>query len=169
MRKAHLIVLLSIIVLLAGCCATFNGYGRYTLRVDCDKVKIDEETYEITRQGADLVVGGHTLKRGIYRKTRPWLYIHHMYDNKVDLTFDEGSKAGYPLYTGASASIFDVYAKPWEMTSSTNAEFSDNFWLISHRWSDQGIFFDLQRRIGDETQWQLVREDIFVPGDGSER
>ena len=168
MKKVYLIALVGLLVSLMGCCPTFSGYGRYTMQVDCEKVIIGGETYEITRVGNDLAVAGHTFGRGIYRKSRPWLYVHHMDGNRVDITFEEGSKAEYPLYTGVSASIFDVYGHPWEMTRSTNAAFPDNYWLVSHRWSDTGIFFDLQQRIGDVMEWRLVRGDIFVPRDGTE-
>ena len=168
MKKLCLIALVGLLVSLTGCCPTFSGYGRYTMRVDCEKVVIGGETYKLTRVGNDLVIAGHTLGRGIYRKTRPWLYVHSMDGDKVNITFEEGSKAEYPLYTGSSASIFDVYAHPWEMTRSTNAAFPDHYWLVSHRWSDTGIFFDLQQRIGDVREWGLVQGDIFVPGDGGE-
>lgn len=168
MKKVYLIVLVSLLVLLIGCCSTYSGYGRYTMQVDCEKVVIGGETYEIARHGNDLAIAGHTIQRGIYRKSRPWLYIHHINGDKVDVTFEEGSKAEYPLYTGVSASIFDVYSHPWEMTRSTNAGFPGNYWLISHWWTDTGISFDLQQRIGDVMEWRLVQGDIFVPRDGIE-
>ncbi len=149
-------------------CPTFNGYGRYTMQVDCEKVTIGTETYSITQHNDELVVDGHTISRGIYRRTRPWLYVHHMDSNSVDITFEEGSKDVYPLYTGISASIFDVYAHPWEMTCSTNAAFADNYWLVSHRWSDTGVFFDLHQRTGSTRDWRLVQEDIYVADDATE-
>lgn len=178
MKKAYSIVLVGLLISLVGCislflyscareCPTFSGYGRYTMQVDCEKVIIGGKTYKITQRDNELVVAGHTLGRGIYRKDRPWLYVHHVDGDRVDITFEEGSKPEYPLYTGSSGSIGDVYAHPWEMTRSTNAEFPDNYWLVSHRWSDTGIFFDLQQRIGDVTEWRLVQGDIFVPDDGT--
>ena len=168
MRTILRICILTITVLLTGCCSTYIGYGRYTLKMDCDQVQIDGINYKITMRSGDLVVADHTFDRGIYRKTRPWLYLHHVDGDEVDITFEEGSKAVYPLYTGVSASIFDVYARSWEMTRSTNAAFTGGFWLVSHRWSNTGIFFDLQKNLGDVTAWQLVKGDIFVPGDGTE-
>ena len=168
MKKAGLILGLGLLVLLAGCCQTFNGYGRYILRVDCDKVKIGDATYKITRQGTDLMVADHSFQRGIYRKTRPWLYVHQIQQDKVDITFEEGLKDMYPLYTGASASTSGGFTQPCKLESSTNISFPDDYWLVSHRWSDQGVLFDLQRRIADVTQWQLVRGDILVPGNGTE-
>lgn len=168
MNKLHFLIMAGLLLSLTGCCQTYNGYGRYLLRVDCDKVEINNQTYMITKSGNDLVIEGHTFSRGIYRKTRPWLYIHRMDNEKVDITFEKGSKSIYPLYTGVSASIFDVYAHPWDMTRSTNAAFSDNYWLISHRWSSDGILFDLQERTGDVTSWRLAQPDILVPSDGTE-
>lgn len=144
------------------------------MRIDCDEVSLADSVFKIIKRGGDLVLTGHTvaadhtLHRGIYRKTRPWLYVHHIEADKVDITFDSGSKEQYPLYTGASGSIFNVFAHPWEMTRSTNAAFPRNYWLVSHRWSGTGIFFDLQQQIGDETRWRLVQGDIFVSGDGTE-
>lgn len=168
MKRLYLIVSVGLLLLLAGCiCDTFTGYGRYTMRVDCEQVRIGDRAYKITRRDNNLVIADHSLYRGIYRKDRPWLYVHHVDGDRVDITFEEGSKPEYPLYTGSSASIFDVYAHPWEMTRSTNAAFPDNYWLVSHRWSDTGIFFDLQQRIGDVREWNLVQEDIFVDGDGA--
>lgn len=149
-------------------CQSYHGYGRYMIRVDCDDVEIEGKTYKITRRGNELVVAGHTLPRGIYRKTPPWLYLHHVNQNEVDITFEKGSKPSYPLYTGASATILNPYVRPWPVIHSTNVEFSDNYWLVSHRWSDTGIFFDLHQQIGDVTRWELVQGDIFIPGDGKE-
>jgi len=114
------------------------------------------------------VIDGHTISRGIYRKTKPWLYVHEITDSNVDVTFDVGGKPSYPLYTGASGSIFDVYSHPWKLSKSTNILFSNNWWLISHRWNENGIFFDLQHNMGNESAWQLVKADIFVPNNGSE-
>lgn len=149
-------------------CQSYRGYGRYTITVDCDDVEIEGKTYKITRHGDELVVAGHTVPRGIYRKTRPWLYLHHVNRNRVDITFEKGSKPSYPLYTGASASIFSPYVHSWPVIHSTNIEFSDNYWLVSHRWSDTGIFFDLHQQMEDVTRWRLAQGDIFIPGDGTE-
>ena len=168
MKKLLFISALFLVVLFNSCCDTYQGYGRYTLRVDCDEVILNGVTYKITTRDNDFVIDNHTIARGIYRKTEPWLYIHEIENNKVDLTFDEGKKGEYPLYTGSSGSIFDVYAHPWEMTRSTCANFADDYWLISHRWTNEGIYFDLQRKLGDNRSWQLVEENIFVPRDGSE-
>lgn len=148
-------------------CNSYQGYGRYTIQ-ECDKAKIGNATYKLSRKGNEWLINGRTLYRGICREKRPWLYVHHIEADKVDITFDIGSKGLYPLYTGASASILNVFKHPWEMTRSTNAAFPGNYWLVSHRWSDNGIFFDLQEQIGDETRWQLVQGDIFVPGDGTD-
>ena len=128
---------------------------------------IDGETYAITQNGDELVIEGHTISRGIYRKTHPWLYVHQIEGGVADLTFDEGSKDIYPLYTGASASVFHVYAHPWEITRSTNFSFPDGYWLVSHRWSNTGVYFDLQQNMGDPTLWVLVQADIFVAGNGT--
>ncbi len=109
------------------------------------------------------------ISRGIYRKTRPWLHLHGVDGDTADITFDSGRKSQYPLYTGLSDAIFEVYAHPWEMKRSTAAAFDDDFWLVSHRWSDDGMFFDLQRQLDDDdTRRVLERGDVFVPGDGSE-
>jgi hypothetical protein len=156
------------ILLLNACCQSFEGYGRYTLEVECEEVIIDGNTYKLTTHNNSLVIDGHTIARGIYRKTKPWLYIHNIQSNSVDVTFEQGGKKEYPLYTGSSASIFDVYAHPWEMTRSTCANFGEDYWLISHRWSDDGIFFDLQKKMENNQIWNLIKEDIFVPKDGSE-
>ncbi len=133
-------------------------------------MRIEGEAYTVERRGRELVVDGHTVPRGIYRKTRPWLYLHGVDGDTVDITFDSGRKSLYPLYTGLSGAIFDVYAHPWEMERSTAATFDDDYglWLVSHRWSDDGIFYDLQRRLEGDTRWSLERGDIFVPGDASE-
>jgi hypothetical protein len=147
-------------------CATYNGYGRYTMHINCETIIINQIHYVLTlSDSGDLVIGSHSLLRGIYHKTRPWLYVHQIENNMVDITFDEG-KGDYPLYTGSSGSIFNVYEHPWEMVRSTCAQFANNYWLVSHRWSDAGIYFDLQKQI-DPTRWSLI-EEIFVPGDGSE-
>ena len=88
----------------------------------------------------------------------------------VDLTFESGRKETYPMYTGLTAAIFSVYENPWEMGRSTAAAFDEGFWLVSHRWSETGIFFDLQQNLGgDPTRWNLVRGDVFVAGDGSDQ
>ncbi len=153
-------------------CKTYDGFGRYDLRIGCDKVRIEGEAYAVERRGRELVVDRHTVARGIHRKTRPWLYLRGVDGDTADITFDSGRKSQYPLYplyTGLSDAIFKVYAQPWEMKRSTAAAFDDDFWLVSHRWSDDGIFFDLHRMLdGDDTRWVLERGDIFVPGDGSE-
>ncbi len=150
-------------------CKTYDGFGRYSLRLGCDQVKIDGEVYSVEKSGTGLQVNGYGIGRGIFRKNRPWLYVHQIEEETADLTFDSGRKPLYPLYTGLSGAIFEVYAHPWEMERSTAAAFEDDFWLVSHRWSDDGLFFDLQRRLdGDDTRWVLERGDIFVPGDGSE-
>lgn len=167
MKKMCLFALVGLCVTLVGCCHTFNGYGRYQMKV-CDKVVIGTDTFTITQNNNELIVDGHTISRGIYRKTRPWLYVHKLDTGKVDITFDSGSKDIYPLYTGSSASIFDVYAHNWEMTRSTNASFANKQWLVSHRWSNTGIYFDLQQQSGSTQDWTLVQGDIFVPNDGSE-
>ncbi|MFC2000377.1 hypothetical protein ACFLXE_06445 [Chloroflexota bacterium] len=146
-----------------------GGPGRYTMRANIDRVRIGLETYMITRQDSDLYIAGHELTRGIYRENLPWLYVHHIEDDTVDITFEEeGMKAPYPLYTGADMHISsnELYDHPWEMRRSTCIAFEENYWLIAHRWSDTGIYFDLQHQIGDETMWEFVGE-TFVEADGS--
>jgi len=168
MHRNFLIMLITVAVaVLASCCHTYTGYGRYNMKT-CDRVVLDANTYELTRTGSDFVVEGHTIPRGIYRKTSPWLYTHSIGADRIEITFDTGSKEIYPLYTGSTASIFDVYAHPWEMGQSTNALFEGNKWLVSHRWNGDGIFFDLQQMGPSETAWTLLRPDIFVPADGTE-
>lgn len=168
MKKIIFTCTLFCALFLYSCCDTYEGYGRYTLKVDCDEVIINGTTYKLTNLNSDFVIDGHTISRGIYRKTKPWLYIHDIQNDRVDITFEEGGKKEYPLYTGSSASIFSVYEHPWEMTKSTCASFNDNYWLISHRWTNTGIYFDLQRKLNDNSMWQLVQANIFVPSNGSE-
>ena len=171
MSKRIYIFILAGLIFLMGCepaCPTYVGYGRFSLSVNCGYVEIDGETYSLTQRDDELIIAGHTIGRGIYRKDRPWLYIHQINGSSADITFEEGLKPEYPLYTGSTASISDVYATdPWPITLSTNAAFPDNYWLISHRWSDTGVFFDLQHMGENLNSWELVKE-IFVPGDGSE-
>jgi hypothetical protein len=168
MKDLRLGLSLDVLVHGGGCCATYSGYGRYAMEVGCDVVEIAGVTYQLERSGSDLTVGGRSLQRGINRDARPWLYLHEDQGGRGDITFDEGSKDIYPLYTGVSASIFGVYDHAWEMTRSTNAAFSENYWLVSHRWAADAIYFDLEQRTGDVTQWRLARADIRVPGDGTE-
>lgn len=150
-----------------GCCGSFDGFGRYTLGIDCDTVQIDGDSYQITRSGEHLLLGTRVLQRGINRDAAPWLYLHEANADQVDITFDKGSKEIYPLYTGATASIFDVFAHPWPVARSTNAAFADGFWLVFHRWVGEGLLVDLHRRTGDVTEWTLVQADILVANDGS--
>lgn len=174
MRRITFLAAIALVTLAVACCpTTYSGFGRYELRVGCDEVEIDGETYQVTRQGNDLVVDGHSFPRGIYRKTRPWLYLHGVEQGsdfeRVDITFEAGGKELYPLYTGSTGSIFDVYAHPWEMKRSTCALFDDyTTWLVSHRWAPDGIYFDLQERLdGDNQRWRLLRPDIFAAADGT--
>jgi len=160
-----------LLLFLNGCCTTYNGYGRYTMTPNCTKVTIDGDEYQLTQRGSDFVIDQHTLSRGIYRKTRPWLYVHKIdsENEKINVTFDEG-KGLSPLYTGTSASIGDVYrSEPWEIEESTVAEFEDNYWLVSHIFSEDGIYFDLQQNLDPETnlRWKLVQGNIFVNKDGT--
>jgi len=168
MKGLRLRLTLGLLVLGSGCCTTYSGYGRYDMEVGCDIVEIAGVNYQLQRSGSDLTVGGRSLQRGIKRDSRPWLYLHEDRGDRGDITLDEGLKDIYPLYTGVSASIFGVYDHPWEMTRSTNAAFSYNYWLVSHRWAADAIFFDLEQRTGDVTQWRLARADIGVPADGTE-
>jgi hypothetical protein len=168
MKNLLFLSILFFAVFFYACCDTHHGYGRYTLKVGCDEVIINGTAHKIITHNGELVIDGHTFSRGIYRKTRPWLYIHNIQNDMVDITFDEGGKEEYPLYTGSSGSIFSVYEHPWEMTRSTCALFENDYWLISHRWTEAGIYFDLQKKLGDNLSWQLVRENILVPTDGSE-
>jgi hypothetical protein len=172
--KKLIIGLLLVPFLNTGCpprnCHQYEGYGRYTLKVNCESVKIDGVRYKLTFATAqnDFVIAGHTIARGIMRKTRPWLYIHsiNVLGRSVDVTFDNGSKPEYPLYTGSSGSIFDVYSKPWDIKKSTCISFPEKNWLVSHRWGNNGIYFDLQSNIGSDQEWKLI-EEIFV-GVGNE-
>jgi hypothetical protein len=166
MKKFLPLILVIILFLATGCpCPNYNGYGRYILMVNCQTVTIDGVVYKLSKSPdqTDFVIAGHTFARGIYRKTRPWLYIHEidMVHNKVDVTFDTGAKSIYPLTIGSSGSIFDVYSKPWELKKSTCILFKDKYWLVSHRWGNNGIYFDLQHNFGTDEQWELVQE-IFV-------
>jgi hypothetical protein len=167
MKNLSLGLIPGLLLLVSGCCTTHHGYGRYDLEVGCDRVEIDGVEHQVDGSGSNPMLGSRTLQRGINRDDLPWLYLHRSQGNRVDITFDKGSKDIYPLYTGLSASIFSVYDHPWEMTRSTNAAFDNNYWLVSHRWAADAIYFDLQQRTGDVTQWQLVRADIRVPDDGT--
>jgi hypothetical protein len=163
MKFLLLLSLFPLIFLLSGCCDTYNGYGRHVLRVDCDKVIIDGVSYKITRAGTDYMVAGHSFSRGIYRKTRPWLYVHRIDGDNVDITFDSGAKDIYPLYTGSSGSIFDVYrSNGWDISQSTCIAFVDKTWLVAHRWTNDGIYFDLQKNGDDVADWQLIKEDLLL-------
>ncbi len=150
----------------SGCCHNYHGYGRYQLRPSCDTVEIDGEIYEVEMRGNEPVLDSHTLDRGIYRKTRPWLYVHGIGDS-VDVTFESGLEPSLPLSTGSSQSISNVFDQPAEILGTTSAAFPDDYWLVSHRWSGDGFFFDLHQRLADDRRWRLVQGDIFI--DGSRR
>jgi len=165
---AFLSVMLAIFFVGCPPCTTYNGYGRYTLRLNCDKVNIGGQDFMVSKQGTDLIVANHSFSRGIYRKTRPWLYLHHSTSDKVDITFEEGSKAIYPLYTGSTASIFEVYIHPWNIQQSTCAAFANNFWLVFHRWTEDGVLVDLQQQLSTVESWSLVQSDILLPANGNE-
>jgi hypothetical protein len=164
------ILLLATAPLLNGCDSRKPnvGYGRYTLRIDLDTVKTTEGVFTITRQGTELVLGGHSLTRGVYRKTRPWLYVHRIGEEEVDVTFDEGSKVVYPLYTGSLTAIFNPYLRPCDVTQSTCVMFKDGRWLVLHTWTEDGILADLLQQGKSNEEWTLVRGDIYIPGDGTE-
>lgn len=165
----RLLTLLGIIatVSLSACCTTKTGYGRYTMLADCQTVNIDSVDYQLTvaPNNTELEIAGHTLIRGIDRKTRPWLYVHSMdFATKMaDITFEEGSKSTYPLYTGSKAAIFSPYTQPWDIERSTTISFDNDYWLVAHRWDSVGVYFDLQQmNNGDDTDWSLIQADIFV-------
>lgn len=164
---------LTIPLLLASCCRQFTGYGRYTLRDNCGTVTIAGVAYKAvfdpTRPGGgDFIIGGQTVQRGIHRKERPWLYVHSIDKVRkiINLTFDSGDKSQYPLYTGNKASIFDVYEHPWQIENSTCLLFSDKKWLVAHRWSSAGVYFDLQQMGTSEDNWSLIQADILIPASG---
>ena len=172
MKAIHTLLIFILLIWLSSCCTTHTGYGRYDLDLNCDKVVIDTDTFKLTKRIAqnEYIIDGHTISRGIYRKTRPWLYVHSIdaANNRVNVTFDEGSKSLYPLYTGSSASIFQVYSKPWDINQSTCAAFANDYWLVAHRWDADGVYFDLQQRENnDDTRWNLVQADIFVASSGA--
>jgi hypothetical protein len=178
-------------------CATYTGFGRYTMTVHCEEVILDGNPYMLERLGGGpLIIEGHTISRGVYRKTQPWLYVHDIGSDSIDVTFDEGLRVesvipnhDLPLYTGSTdpndisndpdhkyipkADVFNPHG--WEITLSTDIEFSNGTWLISHKWSNEGIYFDLQKEsdrvfasndpiFGTLFEWDLLSGDIFVPG-----
>ncbi|MCB0705123.1 MAG: hypothetical protein KDC34_07425 [Saprospiraceae bacterium] len=154
------------------CCSEYTGYGRYSLLIDCQTVTIDGIPYQLTLapNGTELAIDGHTITRGIQRKTRPWLYVHSidMSTNTANITFDEGSKSNYPLYTGSKASIFSPFDHPWDIEYATCIAFANDYWLVAHRWDATGVYFDLQlRNNNDDTDWTLVQADIFVANGGA--
>lgn len=168
-----ILIVLAIPLLLTSCCRQFAGYGRYTLRNNCGTVTIGgiayKAVYDANRQGGgEFIINGHTVGRGIYRKERPWLYVHHIDRERksVDLTFDSGEKSQYPLYTGSKASIFEIYEHPWQIEKSTCLSFSNNKWLVAHNWSSGGVYFDLQQMGASEDTWTLIQPDILIPASG---
>ena len=168
--KNLLFLFISMSILLVSCCNNYEGYDRYVLKVDCQTVTIDGIAYQLTQSDAtnDFIINDETLHRGIMRKVRPWLYIHYIDEaaKTVDVTFDNGAKEEYPLYIGSSGSIFSVFSKPWDIEKSTCLSFADGYWLVSHRWGDNGIYFDLQKNMGDPRSWSLI-DEIFVANDGT--
>jgi hypothetical protein len=156
-------------VALTGCrpCKTYT-YGRYTLRVDCDRVKIAGEEYALTRAGEALYLGGHPVTRGVYRMSQPWLYVHRIAEDEVDVTFDEAKLGFYPIYTGSMRAIFKPFLQPCDVRQSSSVQFGDSLWLVLHTWTDEGIVGDVNRREGSEEEWSLVRGDILIPADGVE-
>lgn len=169
MKVSTGVPILGFVLFLSGCaCNTFLGHGRYTLK-SCDEIEIEGVTHRLEHTGGQWTLNGErSISRGINRDVLPWVYVHQETNGNIDITFDKGEKAIYPLHTGVSASIFSVFAHPWQMTRSTNAAFANEHWLVSHRWVQDGIYFDLQHRTGDVTQWQSIREDIWVPSGGTE-
>lgn len=150
--------------LLSSCCIG-NTYGRYDMQVgQC--VKIDGVKHTLSKQGNEYLIDAHTIKRGINRKYKPWVYVHEIKQGGVDITFDIG-KGDYPLYTGSSASIFSIFDHPWEMTKSTNASLGNNHWTISHKWRTDGILFDVQEMGSSNLAWGLVAADLFVSSNGN--
>lgn len=154
---------------------TFKGYGRFKVRIDQDLVIPNGLPYKITNLGRPgpfipriLVFDDHTIGRGIYRKTRPWLYVHHINDlsMEVDITIEEGPNDEVPLHTGRSTYGSKVGGNSWvrEVTGSAVIDV-DNKWLVVNRWSDTGFYLDLFDRFGD-LNWHLIQEDIFVQQDG---
>ena len=167
MRKLYLSIMLGIIAMGCICPRTYHGYGRYLLRLDCDKVVIDDVTYMVRLVDDRLIVQDHTIGRGINRKYRPWLYVHKYDDDKIDVTFDTGAKPEYPLYIGVSKTIGLSYDNNVKVDRSTNIACENNRWLISHRWTDSGFYFDIQERLGESVEaWSHLGE-VFVSMDGS--
>lgn len=168
MQRVYLSIMLGIMGMGCICPQTYHGYGRYELRLDCDKVIIDETTYMVNLSNDKLVVQNHTIGRGINRKYVPWLYVHQYDENKIDVTFDTGDKPEYPLYVGASSTMALSYDHNLEIERSTNIACQNNRWLISHRWSGSGLYFDIQERLGaDVLAWSHLGE-VFVSADGSD-
>ncbi|MBR9922656.1 MAG: hypothetical protein GYB31_17625 [Bacteroidetes bacterium] len=172
MKKLRIISIFSLLLGLGACCSDYTGYGRYTLTEDCQTVTIDGTIYQLTTapNGTELAIDGHTLGRGIYRKTRPWLYVHtiNMASKTANITFDAGSKPSYPIYTGSTASIFQPFSQAWNIERSTCVAFDNDYWLVAHRWDSNGVYFDLQQRQdNDNTRWNLITPDIYVTNGGA--
>lgn len=169
-KQSFITVVLGIIFILPGCspCKSYEGYDRYSLKIGCDRVTINGREYTFTRQGPDLMVDGHSVDRGIYRKTRPWLYVHDTSGGYVDVTFDEGLKDYYPLYTGSLRSFFNVMTQSCDVSESSDLEFQEGKWLVLHRWTPEGVVGDVQQRTGSTEEWNLVRGDILFPKTGIE-
>jgi hypothetical protein len=149
-------------------CETHAGYGRYTLRVGFDRVRIADEEYVVTDEGGVLYLGGHPLTRGVYRASQPWLYVHRIAEDEIDVTFDEAAKEFYPLYTGSRFAIFNPFAGPCEIGQSSCVQFGDSLWMVLHRWTEEGIVGDVIRRGGSGEEWTFVRGDLLIPADGTE-
>lgn len=171
MKQSLFLLSIPLFFALSSCCDDHEGYGRYTLGVGCGSVTIDGTVYELTKRGSDYVIDGHSISRGIYRKTRPWLYTHQVNttSDKVTLTFDTGDKPMYPLYTGSTGSIFAPFDRAWDIGQSTCVAFSDNYWLVFHRFTEDGVLVDLQLNMEPETneRWRLVSPDVLISTDGS--
>jgi len=161
-----------VLLLLSACeCEVYQGYGRYTLKVNCERVIIEGSEYLLSiYDNGELVIDNHTLERGIYRKTKPWLYIHNIdaENNQVDVTFDSGLKSEYPLYTGSYGTMNISYTETVELNESNNIQI-ENYWLVSHVFTNDGIYFDLHENLDplSNLDWKLVQGNILVNSNGS--
>ena len=169
MKKLNLML---IFISISSCCinpVTYHKFGRYNLKIDCDKVVIDNKEYKVTtHNGTQLALDGHTIDRGIQRKYRPWTYVHDidLVNKRIDITFDSGLKSRYPIYVGNHSSIFSVYDHPWDIHKSTSALFNNNRWLLIHKFEADGVKMDLLENYGSETEWELLKKDIKISSNG---
>lgn len=86
-----------------------DGYGRYQMLIGVSVVVVDGKSYQVTRDDDRLLLGQNVVVRGAVREHHPWLYVHRITDDLVDVTFDKGTKPWQPLSTGATSPILDPY------------------------------------------------------------